>query len=258
MAASMTLDVGIKGFKQNTNIMDIKVPPQLRVRHETGIDWLDMALGGGFRPSTAMMLTGGPGCGKTTMLLQLAEALTAKGHPTLVNTGEESLYQLRLTTERLKLKHGFICGQDVKLEKLLSHADNIHKAHNKKTVFLLQDSLQTLDDGHYSNGTTGNTPVRCCELLTTWCKDTFNVVVFIGQVNKDGEFNGKNAIKHAVDVHGKLYFDDKPKSDTYGERLFEVNKNRFGVAGHTHIIGIGEQGLYEKGNFAKGKPADLA
>jgi DNA repair protein RadA/Sms len=256
--ASMNLNVGIRGLKAGTNILDVQVPEKLRHKKQTGVAWFDDALGGeGFTPSTCMMLTGGPGCGKTTMLLQVADSITKAGHIALMNTGEESLYQVRLVTERLKLKHGFVCGQDTMVSDVIAHANKLRKENPGKQVFLLQDSLQTLDDGKYvdangvSRGTTGATPLRCCEMLTDWAKNHFGIVIFIGQVTKGGEFAGKNAIKHAIDVHGHLFFDDDKKSETYGERLFEVQKNRFGCNGKTYIIGLNKDGLHEKGHFSK-------
>jgi len=249
----MKLNVGIKGLKTGTNILDLKVPDALRHRKKTNIDWFDDSLGSeGFAPSTSMMLTGGPGCGKTTMLLQLADALTGAGHIALLNTGEESLYQVRLVAERLKLRNGFIVGQDTLAKDLLSHADNLQKANPNKQLFLLQDSLQTLDDGFYKNGVTNSaTPLRCCELLTSWAKESYGIVIFIGQVTKHGDFAGKNQIKHAIDVHGHLFFDDDKRSETHGERLFEVQKNRFGCSGKTYILGLERDGLYEKGSYKK-------
>lgn len=251
--ASMNLNVGIKGLKKGTNILDIQVPDALRHKKLTGLDWFDDALGGeGFTPSTCMMLTGGPGCGKTTMILQLADAITRAGHIALMNTGEESLYQVKLVAERLKLKSGFVCGQDTMVADVLGHADALKKQNPGKQVFLLQDSLQTMNDGYYKDGgTTGNTPLRCCEMLTDWAKETYGIVIFVGQVTKGGDFAGKNQIKHAIDVHGHLFFDDDKKSETYGERLYEVQKNRFGCNGKTYIIGIDKDGLHEKGHFKK-------
>lgn len=249
----MSLNVGIRGLKRGTNILDLNVPDQLRVKHSTNIDWFDDALGNGFTPSTCMMLTGGPGCGKTTMLLQLADALTGAGHVALLNTGEESLYQVRLVTERLKMKHGFVPGQDIMVKDVLEHADFLMKANPKKQVFVLQDSLQTLDDGFYSNGGTNSmTPVRSAQMLTDFCKQKpYPVCIFIGQVTKDGEFAGKNTIKHAVDAHGHLFIDTDKKSDTFGERLFEVQKNRFGANGKTYVLGLAKEGLYEKSSYEK-------
>lgn len=258
--AEMNLDVGLKHLKKGTSILDINVPEQLKIRIPSGIDFIDDALGGwsnatGFTPSTSMMLTGGPGFGKTTLLLQIADGLTKNGHVVIVNTGEESPYQVRMVTERLKIKHGFIIGNDKKVQDLIMHAEVMQELHPGKQVFIFQDSLQTLDDGHYSNGTTGNTPVRCCELLTDWAKRTFGIVCFIGQVNKAGQFAGKNALKHAIDVHAHFSFDDSPKSSTYGERLFEMQKNRFGANEKTYLVGLDSTGLYSKGHFFKNPDA---
>ena len=109
--AKMTLNVGIKGLKRGTNINDIKVPEQLRNRKKIGIEWFDNAIGGeGFVPSSVMMLTGTPGAGKTTMLLQLANSITKAGHVCLYNTGEESLHQVKMVVERLGLREGFVDG----------------------------------------------------------------------------------------------------------------------------------------------------
>lgn len=251
--ASMNLNVAIKGIKEVDNILDLEVPKQLRFKRATGINYFDQSLGGfGFTPSTSMMLTGGAGCGKTTMMLQVADSCMApaQGHIAMINTGEESLYQVRMTTERLGLKNGFIPGQSIMVEDILTKACRIQKANPGKQLILFQDSIQTCNDGKYADGgTTGSTPLRCVEMFTNWAKETFGIVVFIGQVNKDGKFSGKNAIKHAIDVHGHIFFDDDKKSVTFGERLFEIPKNRFGANGQTYILGIGKKGIYEKGSF---------
>jgi len=250
--SKMTLQVGIKGLKRGTNINDIKVPDALRRRVKTGITWFDDAVGGeGFCPSSVMMLTGTPGAGKTTMLLQLAESITKAGHICLYNTGEESLYQVRMVTERLGVKAGFIVGQDTQVQDLLAHADMLRKANPGKQVFVLQDSLQTLDDGKWKDGTNSMTTVRATEMLTDWAKTHYGVVLFIGQVNKDGVFAGKNTILHAVDVKGHLYIDEDQKSPTWGERIFEITKNRWGCSGRNYVLGIGKGGLTEKGVYGR-------
>ena len=249
--SKMNLNVGIKGLKQGTNILEIEVPKALRDRKKVGLAWFDDALGGeGFVPSQVMMLTGTPGAGKTTLLLQLANAITGAGHVCLYNTGEESLYQVKMVAERLGLRSGFFVGQDTMVEDLLAHADKLRKAHPGKQVFVLQDSLQTLDDGKYAGGATNSmSTVRATEMLTDWAKTHYGVVIFIGQVTKSGDFAGKQTILHAVDVRGHLYIDDEKKSETYGERIFEITKNRFGCSGRAYILGIGRSGLFEKGSF---------
>ena len=189
--SKMNLNVGIKGLKRGTNINEIAVPPQLRDRKRVGVSWFDDAIGGdGFVPSSVMMLTGTPGAGKTTMLLQVANAITGSGHVCLYNTGEESLYQVKMVADRLGLKNGFVVGQDTLVEDLLTHADTIRKANPGKQVFVLQDSLQTLDDGKWKDGTNSMTTVRATEMLTDWAKTNYSIVAFIGQVTKSGDFAG--------------------------------------------------------------------
>jgi DNA repair protein RadA/Sms len=245
---SMNLNVGIKNLKRGTNIKEIQVPEALRDRKKVGIEWFDAALGGdGFVPSQVMMLTGTPGAGKTTLLLQLADAITKAGHICLYNTGEESLYQVKMVVERLGLNAGFVVGQDTVVADLLEHADALRNANPGRQVFILQDSLQTLDDGKWNGNTNSMTPVRVTEMLTEWAKANYGIVIFIGQVTKNGEFAGKQTILHAVDVRGQLYIDDQKKSETYGERIFEISKNRFGCSGKAFVLGIGREGLYEKG-----------
>ncbi len=259
MARDMSINVKVKGFTRGTDIREIAVPPKLRERYKTGVEWIDDAFGGeGWVPSTVHMLTGTAGAGKSTIVRQLADAVTGQGHIGILNSGEESIYQVRMAMERLKLKNGFLICQDVMTKDLLNYCDNVIKENPKKQVILFQDSLQTLDDGKYvdklgqSRGTTGSTPLHCAQMLTSWAKKTFGIVAFIGQVTKSGDFAGKNGIKHVIDGHAQMYFDEDKKSDTYGERLFEVVKNRWGCTGRTYIIGMGDKGLYDKGSFKKG------
>ena len=252
--SKMNLNVGLKSWKRGTNILDLEVPAQLERTVKTGLKWFDEAVGGeGMTPSTAMMLTGTPGAGKTTMCLQLADAITAGGNICLFNTGEESLFQVRKVAKRLNMKHGFVAGQDILVENVLAHADELRKKNPNRQVFLLLDSLQTLDDGKYKDGHTNSmTQVRSIEMITSWCKETFGIALVIGQVTKGGDFAGKQQIKHTVDAHGHLFIDEQKNSETYGERLFEIQKNRFGCSGKTFILGIGQQGLYEKGSYSFG------
>ncbi len=125
-------------------------------------------------------------------------------------------------------------------------------------VTLLQDSLQTLNDGKYKDGgVTGNTPVRCTEMLVDWAQkkqgSQFGHVWFVGQVTKNGDFAGKNTIKHAIDGHMHLFYDEDKKSATYGCLLGEMQKNRWGCNGTTYILGLTATGIEERGSFTKAK-----
>lgn len=252
-----------RGFKLGTMRSTIKVPPELRVKHSTGIQWVDDILGGegGVTASSVVMLTGGPGCGKSTLIRQLAHGMSREGSTLLpvYNCGEESLWQAEFANERLRITNDFRVGEETNLPNLLQYLDNVRKQNPKKVVTLLQDSLQTLNDGYYKDGgTTGNTPVRCTEMLVDWAQrkestSNFGHVWFVGQVTKNGDFAGKNTIKHAIDIHAHLFYDEDKKSETYGMLLGEVQKNRWGCTGKTYILNLTKTGVEEQGSFTKGK-----
>jgi len=254
--AEMNLNVK-RGFKLGTMVSTIKVPAELRVKHSTGMPWVDDILGGegGFTRTAVLMLTGGPGCGKSTLVRQLSSAMAGTGNIIPVyNTGEESLFQAKMACERLKLEHDFPVGEETSLPKVLTFLDNVKSANPKKVPVFLQDSLQTLNDMKYKDGgTTGMTPVRCTEMLVDWTQRNFGFSVFVGQCTKGGDFAGKNTIRHAIDVHMHLFFDEDKKSATYGCLLAEVSKNRWGCNGKTYILGLTATGIEERGSFTKAK-----
>lgn len=246
-----------RDIKQGTNILELEVPEALDKVYKTGISFFDDAFGGeGVTPSTACLFTGTPGAGKTTMMLQLADSLTSKGHIVLFNTAEESLLQVRKVARRLNLKHGFVAGQDRQVPDILAHADFLKKNNPNKQVFLIIDSLATMDDGKYASGhTNSNTAVRVTEMFTDYCKNKdkgYPIAFIIGHVNKDGEFAGKQQVKHTVDVHAHLYIDMMRSSTTWGERIFEIQKNRFGCNGLSYILSLGSKGFQQAGSFEKG------
>lgn len=258
MSGVMKLKVQ-RGFKAGTRISTVQVPAELRIKQTSGIDWVDDSLGGegGFTRTSVMMLTGGPGTGKSTLLRQLADSMTKAGHIVVYNCGEESLFQAKMACERLQLSADFMVAEETMLPKLVDFLNGLKKANPGRTIVLLQDSLQTLDDGKYvdadgnSRGTNSKTPDRCAEMLVDWAQESFGIVVFVGQVTKGGEFAGSQKIKHAIDVHAHMFHDEKEKSETYGCLLFEVQKNRWGCNGKTYILGLTKTGLEEHGVYRK-------
>lgn len=251
----MKLNIEVDGLDRGTNILDIEVPSHMRRRVKTGLPWIDDVLGGqGLVPSQAILFTGTPGAGKTTSMLQLADAITKVGNVALYNSREESLYQVKMTAERLKLKSGFTAGQDEMVADIISHTRALMDESHGKDTFMVIDSLQTVNDGKYGSGTfNGQTPVRAIEMLTDFCKRGHNgrypIMFVIGQVTKGGEFAGKNTIKHAVDTHIHLYVEQDEKDEFFGERILECQKNRFGYAGKRLVLGLESTGLFKKAEF---------
>ena len=231
-----------------TNILKVKVPKQLRNKIRCGIDYVDAAFGGdGFTPSCVTLFTGTPGSGKTTMMLTIADSITKQGGIALFNTAEESLFQVKLVAERLRLQHGFHAGQETSVPKLLEFCDKLRakRGNKNKPFFLIVDSLQTLDDGKYANGGGGRAKDRrCLSMITDYCKENFCNAVVIGQVNKSGEMAGSNVLKHMVDAMMTLSVEEKD-ADLRGCRVLQMVKNRFGGAGGTFFLELRDRGFRE-------------
>jgi len=242
----MKLKVKIKDIAFGTSIQDITVPDTLKVKVPSGLGYFDFALGGrGFTPSLCGLFTGTPGAGKTTMMLSLANSLQGNGAQVVFNTAEESLYQVKMSADRLKLRHGFMLGGESNVPALLKGCDKIRKKHSDRPFFLIVDSLQCMDDGHFNSGRiTTATAERSLAQLTSYAKVNACNVLVIGQVNKDGKMSGSNKLKHMVDMHLHLSVEEKDE-DLMGCRILSTRKNRFGGAGHTVFLRLKKSGLTE-------------
>jgi DNA repair protein RadA/Sms len=242
----MKLNVRRDGITFGSNILDVKIPAKLRERHKCGVSYIDDAFGGeGFTPSTISLFTGEPGAGKTTLMLTLADALTGQGYTCLFNTAEESLYQVKLTCERLNMSNGFIAGQESYVPRLIKQCDALRKKSPGKPFFLIVDSLQTLNDGKYGeDNTNSQSAVRSLQMLTDYAKEHYINVICIGQVNKSGNMAGSQKLKHMVDAMLHLSIEKKDE-DFKGLRVLETIKNRFGGAGWTFFMDLKGNGFSE-------------
>jgi len=242
----MRIKTKVDEIPVGTNILEVEVPDELRKRIKTGVEYFDDALGGkGFTPSMVTLFTGTPGAGKTTMMLELANSLTGHGANVLFNTAEESLYQLKMTVERLKLRYGFNAGQETMVPQLLENCNTLRAKDPKKPFFLIVDSLQTLNDGKYGDHTTNSkTAERSLLQITDYCKENFCNAIIIGQVTKNGQMAGANVLKHMVDAMMSLDVERKD-DDLMGCRVLMTEKNRFGGAGHIFFLSLRERGFTE-------------
>ena len=242
----MRLSTKVNEIEFGTNILNVRVPSKLRNRVKSKLTYFDDALGGrGFTPSAVTLFTGTPGAGKTTMMLELANSLTGSGATVLFNTAEESLYQLKMTVERLGLRHGFIAGQETMVHKLLENCDKLRKKNPNKPFFLIVDSLQCLNDGKYGeHQTNSRTTQRALSLVTDYCKEHYCNALVIGQVTKDGKMAGANVLKHMVDSMITLDVERRDE-DLMGCRVLQVEKNRFGGAGHIFFLQLNKTGFVE-------------
>ena len=244
----MKLNVKNDGIEFGTNILNVKVPKALRNKVKSGVEYVDCALGGeGFTPSQVLFFTGTPGAGKTTMMLGLADSLTKQGALVVFNTAEESLFQVKMIAERLRLGSGFSVGQETHVPTLLENCDKLRakRGNKKKPFFLIVDSLQCMDDGKYTNGSVNSqSATRALALITDYCKEEFVNAIIIGQVNKEGKMAGSNKLKHMVDAMITLSVEEKDP-DLRGCRVLQTVKNRFGGCGHTFFLALDKRGFKE-------------
>jgi len=229
-----------------TKLNAVKIPKIMREKVSSGLPWFDGIFGGqGLTPSMSVIFTGTPGAGKTTAALQAAEAFQNAGYSVCFNTAEESLFQVGLAAERLRLKADFVVGGERHVPTLLENCDKFlhRKRGDRKRMVLFVDSLQCMDDGFYKDGHINRkTAERALEMLTSWAKETGNIVVTISQVNKSGELAGTQKLKHMIDAMIHMDIETRDK-DLEGCRRLACHKNRFGGAGHAFWFDINDRGL---------------
>jgi DNA repair protein RadA/Sms len=203
-------------------------------RTPTGIEELDLVLGGGFVEGGVVLIGGDPGIGKSTLLLQALDALQQAGHPTLYVTGEESGAQIALRSRRLGHHNSQVKVQaEIQLEKILATLEATAPR------FAVVDSIQTLYSDQLTSAPGSVAQVReCAAHLTRFAKASGVCLILIGHVTKDGSLAGPRVLEHMVDT--VLYFEGETHSNF---RLVRAIKNRFGAVNSVGVFAMTEHGL---------------
>ena len=233
----MKLDsIGKRHFQ---NIQELSIPPQMREKYKTKIEYIDKAFAG-FTPGTVGIFTGAPGAGKTTLMLAVADALGEQNINVAYNSAEEDIRQLKMVTERLQLESPFFCGNIENIE------DVIIDAKKNEAKMLIIDSLQTIGTRKHRPGSV-SAMRDVAKQMIDYCKDNFIVGLMIGHVTKDNKIGGPNTLKHLVDCHIHLDLCVSPRCTTceVGTRILCSQKNRFGPAGIPSYLMLGLDGFYE-------------
>jgi DNA repair protein RadA/Sms len=206
----------------------------------SGLGELDRVLGGGLVPGSVTLIGGEPGIGKSTLLLQVAQALR-DAQPVLYASGEESTAQVALRARRLggDFAHVQFVAQ-TELDSILGLAEQTRPA------LLVIDSIQTMQLAAVPNAAGAVTQLReCTAALVRFAKAGGTAVLIVGHVTKDGAIAGPRMLEHLVDT--VLYFERDAGSRF---RRVRAAKNRFGAANELGFFLMQETGLREVKNPA--------
>jgi DNA repair protein RadA/Sms len=207
-------------------------------RAVSGIGELDRVLGGGLVAGSVILLGGDPGIGKSTLLLQAADALSRE-QPVLYASGEESVRQVALRARRLGLGSTTLrLLAETRVESIVA------EAIAARASILVVDSIQTMHTELSESSPGSAVQVReSAARLVRYAKDTGTAVLIIGHVTKEGLIAGPRILEHMVDT--VLYFESEPGSRY---RVVRAVKNRYGAANEIGVFAMAEQGLREVRN----------
>lgn len=214
------------------SIMDITSSEHERLN--TGIQELNRVLGGGLVKGSLTLISGDPGIGKSTLLLQTAKNICDKYGKVLYVSGEESEEQIKMRGDRLNAvsKELYIVSE-TNVETIEKYIDEI------KPIFIIIDSIQTLFKTSVSSAPGSVSQVRECANELMRIGKTKAIPLFIvAHVTKQGELAGPRVLEHMVDT--VLYFEGERNQEF---RILRTMKNRFGTTSEIGVFEMRQEGL---------------
>lgn len=205
-------------------------------RIPTKIEEFDRVLGGGIVKGSLVLLSGDPGIGKSTILLQICQNLGYKGQKILYVSGEESANQIKLRAVRIGVTTNnlFILSQT-------DLATIVECIKAEKPDIVIIDSIQTMVYEQVNSSAGSITQVRECTNVFMHTAKGLGIPIFIvGHVNKDGAIAGPKVLEHIVDT--VLYFEGERN---YSYRILRGVKNRFGSTNEIGVFEMTADGLKE-------------
>ena len=207
-------------------------------RHITGINELDRVLGGGIVKGSVTLLSGDPGIGKSTILLQICNALQ-NNLKILYVSGEESATQIKMRASRIGIESDNV--------SIMTETDVVSICEYIKTAkpdLVMIDSIQTMQIAELSSSVGSIVQVReSTNMLLRTGKSLEIPIIIVGHVNKGGEIAGPKVMEHIVDT--VLYFEGE-RNQSY--RILRGIKNRFGSTNEIGVFEMTETGLKEVEN----------
>ena len=229
---------------------DIKIEDMYR--YKTGVEEFDRVLGGGLLQGEVVLVTGNPGIGKSTLLLQVADKYTSYGTVIYIS-GEESPSQVKNRGERLKIN-----AKDLFLMAETDVSSIYEYLIAKKPKVVIVDSIQTLYNSSLDSIPGTPTQIRECTLKIIELAKKYNISFFIvGHITKDGKVAGPKMLEHMVDA----VFNFEGEEGLF-YRILRSTKNRFGSTNELGVFEMKDVGLVELTNpsqvLISEKPKDVS
>lgn len=207
-------------------------------RTTTRISEFDRVLGGGMVESQVVLVSGEPGIGKSTILLQVLQKFTLEKIPTLYISAEESAQQVAFRANRLFKK------EELKGVNILSAGDIdtiMEEITKRGAKFVVLDSIQTIFSTDVRGLPGGIAQIKAvASKVVSFAKENGLMLIIVGQVTKEGTVAGPKFLEHLVDSVLEFEGDEKR-----GLRVLRCLKNRFGSVNEVGLFMMGEKGLEE-------------
>ena len=212
-------------------------------RLDTGIGELNRVLGGGLVKGSLTLISGEPGIGKSTLLIQAAASMAKRCGTVLYVSGEESEEQIRMRADRVceGSLEGLYLLAETRMEAVMEVIEELSPS------FIVVDSIQTMHTDEADSAPGSVSQVRACGNLLTNVGKSLGVPVFIvAHVTKSGEIAGPRIVEHLVDT--VLQFSGERSQDL---RILRSLKNRFGTTSEIGAFEMREEGLVEIENLSR-------
>lgn len=234
-----------KGRSSLANLA-IQAPPE---RISSGVPEFDKVLGGGLVPGATIVITGPPGTGKSTLLLQTANAVAREDRRVLYTSGEQTREDFAMMASRFGTAnaHVDVLGNQGDIYEI------VRECESRKPSLLIVDSVNTAFVDDLESDVNSRRQIEAvANYLTSFGKSEKVAILLVVHVGKDGDMTGPRTLEHLVDA--VIYFDpfDAPpdEDDLYTEEelmqlrvLTSSSKNRFGPSGTRAIVEMTQSGL---------------
>ncbi|MCQ2547733.1 MAG: DNA repair protein RadA [Clostridia bacterium] len=211
-------------------------------RIDTGINELNRVLGGGLVEGSLTLISGEPGIGKSTLILQAAANIAKNLGTVLYVSGEESEEQIKIRADRVckDLDGNLLVVSETNLDNIIDMCEEI------KPKFLIIDSIQTMYSSEIDSAPGSVSQVRVCGNILMKLGKSYGIPTFIvAHVTKSGELAGPKIVEHLVDC--VLNFTGERDQEL---RILRAYKNRFGTTSEIGAFQMVEEGLIEVDNLS--------